>query len=210
MSLFIDFLFRWFHVLFGLVWVGLLYYFNFVQGEYFKEASDDARADVMGKLVPRALLWFRYAALATFFTGLYLLAALGAGANQYILLGALMGTLMFINVWLIIWPCQKVLCGLAEGDKARAAPRALLASRTNTLFSAPMLYGMLASKHGPAGGGYDSMAMSDIGWVLAVVIVLALQVNAVIGKIWKMASIVGVIHLSLALTFVLYALLHFL
>jgi uncharacterized membrane protein len=210
MSLFIDFLFRWFHVLFGLVWVGLLYYFNFVQGEYFKEASDDARADVMGKLVPRALLWFRYAALATFFTGLYLLAALGAGANQYILLGALMGTLMFLNVWLIIWPCQKVLCGLAEGDKARAAPRALLASRTNTLFSAPMLYGMLASKHGPAGGGYDSMAMSDIGWVLAVVIVLALQVNAVIGKIWKMASIVGVIHLSLALTFVLYALLHFL
>ena len=210
MSLFIDFLFRWFHVLFGLVWVGLLYYFNFVQGEYFKEASDDARADAMGKLVPRALLWFRYAALATFFTGLYLLAALGAGANQYILLGALMGTLMFINVWLIIWPCQKVLCGLAEGDKARAAPRALLASRTNTLFSAPMLYGMLASKHGPAGGGYDSMAMSDIGWVLAVVIVLALQVNAVIGKIWKMASIIGVIHLSLALTFVLYALLHFL
>ncbi len=210
MSLFIDFLFRWMHVLFGLAWVGLLYYFNFVQGEYFKEADENARADAMRKLVPRALLWFRYAAVATFGTGVYLLAALGAGLNQYILLGALMGTLMFLNVWLIIWPCQKVLCGLAEGDKAKAAPRALLASRTNTLFSAPMLYGMLASKHGPAGGGYEPMAMTDIGWLLAVIIVLALQVNGVIGKIGKMASIVGVIHLSLALTLVLYASLHFL
>ncbi len=113
-------------------------------------------------------------------------------------------------MWLIIWPCQKVLCGLAEGDKARAAPRALLASRTNTLFSAPMLYGMLAARHGPAGGGHEAMAMSDIGWVLALLIVLALQVNGVIGKLWKMASIVGVIHLSLALTLVLYSLVHFL
>lgn len=210
MSELIDFLFRWMHVMFGLTWVGLLYYFNFVQGEYFKEAEASAREDAIGKLVPRALLWFRSASLGTFLTGLYLLAALGAGVNQYIGLAALIGTLMFVNVWMIIWPAQKIICGISAGDKAAAAPKALLASRSNALFSAPMLYGMLASKHGPGGGGFDGLSLLDPGLLLALLIVLALQYNAMRGALWKMASIGGVIHLSLALTAVLYILLHFL
>jgi len=116
---------------------------------------------------------------------------------------------MFLNVWLIIWPNQKIVVGLAQGDAAVAGAKALLASRTNTLFSAPMLYGMLASKHGPAGGGYDGIG-ADAGLIICVLIILALEYNAVKGQVRPMASIVGVVHLSLALTAVLFLILHFL
>ncbi len=208
----VDFLFRWGHVLFGITWIGLLYYFNFVQGEYFKEATADAKADATAKLAPRALWWFRWGAMFTFLTGLYLLYILGASSNQYILLGALMGIFMFLNVWLIIWPAQKIVCGIVEGDKAAAGPKALLASRTNTLFSGPMLYGMLASKHGLAGadgGGFASMSMSDMGFLIPLIIILALEANAIMGKIGPMQTVKGVIHCSLGLTAVVFGLVHF-
>ena len=97
----IDFLFRWSHVLFGIAWIGLLYYFNFVQGSYFAEAAPEAKADATKKLVPRALWYFRWGAMFTFLTGVYLLYALGSAVNQYIMLGALMGIFMFLNVWLV-------------------------------------------------------------------------------------------------------------
>ncbi len=87
--LFFEFLTRWSHVLFGVTWIGLLYYFNFIQGAYFAEATADAKADATQKLAPRALWWFRWGAMGTFLTGLILLMALGAGSSQYILLGAL-------------------------------------------------------------------------------------------------------------------------
>ncbi len=209
----IDFLFRWGHVLFGIVWIGMLYYFNFVQGEYFKEAEDSARADATAKLAPRALWWFRWGAMFTFLTGLYLLSMLGGGINQYITLGALMGTLMFLNVWVIIWPKQKIVIGLVEGDKTTAGPAALLASRTNVLFSAPMLWGMLSSKHGTysvEGFGTIGGSMSDLGFLLGVLLILALEANAIFGKVGPMASVRGVIHSSLALTVVLYGLVAFL
>lgn len=209
----VDFLLRWGHVLFGITWIGLLYYFNFIQGEYFKEALAEAKADATKKLAPRALWWFRWGAMGTFLTGVYLLAQLGSGINQYIALGALMGTFMFLNVWLIIWPNQKIVCGIVEGDAAVAGPKALLASRTNTLFSAPMLYGMLASKHGLAGvdgGGFGSLGLGDLGFLIPLIIVLALEANALFGKTGVMTTVKGVIHSSLGLTAVLFLLVHFL
>ena len=209
--IFLEFLARWSHALFGITWIGLLYYFNFVQGEYFKEAEADAKADATKKLAPRALWWFRWGAMFTFLTGLFLLYYLGAGANQYILIGALMGIFMFLNVWLIIWPNQKIVCGIVEGDAASAAPKALLASRTNTLFSAPMLWGMLASKHGAYSvGGFATMNFSDMGFLIPILIILAIEANAIFGKVGPLATVKGVIHCSLALTAVIYGLVAFL
>ena len=105
---FLNFLFRWAHVLFGITWIGLLYYFNFIQGGYFKQASAEGLADAKAKLAPSALWWFRWGAMFTFITGAILLeGVIRVGyTNPYIIVGALMGTLMFINVWLIIWPKQ--------------------------------------------------------------------------------------------------------
>ena len=207
----LELLFRWGHVLFGITWIGLLYYFNFIQGEYFKEAEAGAKADATKKLAPRALWWFRWGAMFTFLTGVYLLYVLGAGANQFIILGAIMGIFMFLNVWLIIWPNQKIVCGIVEGDAAAAGPKALLASRTNTLFSAPMLFGMLASKHGMAlPSGLEQMNFGDMGFLIPLIIILVLEANAIVGKVGPIATVKGVIHCSLALTAVLYALVHFL
>ena len=140
---FVDYLTRFGHVLFGIVWIGLLYYFNFVQTEYFKEAEASARVDAFAKLAPRALWWFRWGAMATFLTGVILLGYRHTGLTADITVGALMGTLMFLNVWLIIWPNQKIIVESNQGvlagnepnpDAAAAAPKAALASRTNTLF----------------------------------------------------------------------------
>lgn len=207
----IEFLLRWGHVLFGITWIGMLYYFNFVQGEYFKEAEASAKTDATAKLAPRALWWFRWGAMFTFLTGLYLLYALGSGANQYIMLGAVMGIFMFLNVWLIIWPAQKVVIGLKDGDASVAGPRALRASRTNTLLSAPMLFGMLASKHGTySAAGFEGIDFADMGFLIPLVLIILLQLNGMMGRTGPMASVVGVIHLSLGLTAVLFAMVHFL
>lgn len=204
----VEFLFRWAHVLFGITWIGLLYYFNFVQGEYFKEAEASAKADAMKKLAPRALWWFRWGAMFTFLTGLVLLhlvgAAMNIGGQPVIWVGALAGTLMFLNVWLIIWPKQQVVLGMKPGDGPSSAAKAGLASRTNTLLSGPMLFGMLGSKHlfiQDAGG---------TGFYACIAIILLLEANALFGKTGPMTSVKGVIHCSIALTAVLWALLAFL
>jgi uncharacterized membrane protein len=204
----LEFLFRWAHVLFGIVWIGMLYYFNFVQGEYFKEAEADAKADAVKKLAPRALWWFRWGAMYTFVTGLVLLYLIGATTNimgmPVIWVGALAGILMFLNVWVIIWPAQKVVIGLVEGDGPACAAKAGLASRTNTLLSGPMLFAMLGSKH-----LYIADVSATAFWA-CVIIILALEVNAVFGKTGPMTSVKGVIHCSLGLTALLWALLAFL
>ncbi|MEP4147284.1 MAG: urate hydroxylase PuuD [Halioglobus sp.] len=206
-SIVLEFVFRWAHVLFGITWIGLLYYFNFVQTEYFKEAEADAKADAVKKLAPRALWWFRWGAMFTFLTGLTLLHQVGATTNimgmPAIWMGALAGTLMFLNVWLIIWPKQQIVIGLKEGDGPSAAAKAGLASRTNTLLSGPMLFGMLASKHLPIDAG-------AAGFGACVVLILALEANALFGKTGPMTSVKGVIHCSIALTAVIWALLAFL
>ena len=113
-----------------------------------------------------------------------------------------MGTLMFLNVWLIIWPNQKIALGMVEGDAAAAGGKALLASRTNTLFSAPMAFAMLGGPHFP--GGYGTAAVSNSLWI-ALGIIAVLEINAIIGKQGPMASVKGVIGSSLALTAVLGA-----
>ena len=126
--------FRSFHILFGIAWIGLLYYFNFVQGEYVKVADPDAKADVFKKLAPNALWWFRWDALFTFLTGVILLHQITVRIGTEIILGATMGTLMMLNVWGIIWRNQKIVLGMKEGDAVAAGAKAGLASRTNTLF----------------------------------------------------------------------------
>ncbi len=207
----VDFLIRWAHVLSGITWIGMLYYFNFVQGEYFKEAEASAKADATKKLAPRALWWFRWGAMGTFLTGVYLLYLAGSSANQYILLGALMGIFMFLNVWLVIWPAQKIVTGMVEGDVAKAAPKAGLASRTNTLFSLPMLWGMLGSKHGAYSvEGLNTGSFDDMGFLAALILILVLEANALFGKMGPMASVRGVIHSSLGLTVVMFLLVHYL
>lgn len=207
-SMIIEFILRWFHVVFGIVWIGMLYYFNFVQTEYFKEAEAAAKADAMKKLAPRALWWFRWGAMFTFLTGFALLHFVGAMSNMVasslIWVGALTGTLMFLNVWLIIWPKQQVVLGMKEGDAAACAAKAGLASRTNTLFSGPMLLGMLGSKH---------LAISDLsatGLIASCALILLLELNALFGKPGPMASVVGVVHMSVLLTAVIWLLLAFL
>lgn len=206
---FIDFLVRWLHLLFGITWIGMLYYFNFVQGGYFKSASPEALADAKAKLAPSALWWFRWGAMFTFITGLYLLYAITKNYqfNDYIAYSALMGTLMFLNVWLVIWPNQKVALGMVEGDGPTAAGKALLASRTNVLFSAPMAFGMLAGAHLP-GQGYGTQAGGLDLWIV-IAIIAVLEANALFGKQGPLTTVKGVIHCSLALTAVVVAILYF-
>jgi len=206
MAYLLDVLFRYAHIVFGVAWIGLLYYFNFVQTEYVKEADDGAKADVMAKLAPRALWWFRWAALFTFLTGLILLwwVSNQQRFNLGIALGALMGTIMMLNVWGIIWPNQKIMIGLAEGDKAVAGPKAALASRTNTLLSLPMLYFMVASVHGFAasGGAWASTSMTAL--IIGLVIIVVIEANVIWGKMLGMIqSVSGVITSSIILTIIM-------
>lgn len=204
MDYLVEFIFRYIHVIAGITWIGMLYYFNFVQTEYFKEAEADAKKDAMAKLAPRALWWFRWGAMLTFLSGLYLLHKVGAlGATMpAIWVGALAGIFMFFNVWLIIWPAQQVVLGMKAGDGPSNAAKAGLASRTNTLFSGPMLLGMLASKHLPLAG-------STTGLYLAMGLIVLLEINAIVGKQGPMTTVKGVIHMSLLLTVVTWALLNY-
>ncbi len=209
----LDFLFRWAHFMAGITWIGLLYYFNFVQTEYFKEAEGAHRAAAIQKLVPRALWWFRWAAMFTFLTGVAMLAYRHTGITYDITVGAVLGILMFLNVWLIIWPKQKIVIasatqvaqgGAALPEAAAAGPKAALASRTNTLFSAPMLFLMGSSFH--LSNGLVTTA-SPVGLWLIMLLILLLEGNAIFGKQGPMSSVAGVIGCSIGLTVVLYGLM---
>ena len=192
--------FRSLHVLFGIAWIGLLYYFNFVQAEYVKIADPDAKADVFKKLAPNALWWFRWAALFTFLTGVILLHQIYVRIGTEIILGATMGTIMMLNVWGIIWRNQKIVLGMKEGDAAAAGAKAGLASRTNTLFSVPMLMYMVYSVH----GGNVGMGISMNALYLGLGIILAIEANAIWGKmVPAITSVRSVIISSFALAIVL-------
>lgn len=212
----LEFLLRWVHLLAGVAWIGLLYYFNFVQGEWFKEADGAAKSAAIQKLVPRALAWFRYAALVTFVTGACIIGMRGANLSTDIVVGATLGTLMFLNVWLIIWPNQKIVIasttqvaqgGQALPDAAAAGARAGLASRHNVLFSVPMLFFMGASSHLPS-GSIQSASLAAVGACL--LLIAALEGNAIKGKLGPMTTVTGVIHMGVALTAVLYVFTRFL
>ena len=195
--------FRSFHILFGIAWIGLLYYFNFVQTEYVKVADPDAKADVMKKLAPNALWWFRWAALFTFLTGLILLHQITARIGTEIILGIVMGTFMMLNVWGIIWRNQKIVLGMKEGDVAKAAAKAGLASRTNTLFSVPMLMYMVYSAH--ASGSYLALDnWSSTSLIVGLLIIFAIEANAIWGKmVLAITSVRAVITSSFILAIVL-------
>jgi uncharacterized membrane protein len=223
----LHFLFRWLHLFFGIVWIGLLYYFNYVHGAFMAEADPVGKAQATQKLLPRAMLWFRYGALWTWVTGVLMLSisahlemsAMGASVFATapwinILTGSFFGTLMFLNVWLLIWPRQKVVIAnavaVAAGQPANPAaaalaPKALLASRTNTMFSIPLLFFMVARMH----LGYSVTDSSNVAlyWILATLIILGLEANAIFGKVGPLATIKGVITAGFVLTAVFVALL---
>ena len=212
----LDYLFRWLHMLAGVTWIGLLYYFNFVQTEYFKEADPDHKAGAIQKLVPRALWWFRWGAMVTFLSGVALLSYRHNVLTYAIVVGSLLATIMFLNVWLIIWPNQKIVVASAiqVGEGGEVIPEAVvalakagLASRTNTLFSLPMLWFMGSSGHLQTGLLADASTLS-LG--LAILLILALEGNAIFGKQGPMTSVRGVIHCGVGLTIVLYVITAFL
>ena len=160
----------WLHVLSGITWIGLLYYFNFVQVPALGEAAGDeggpGGAGIAKYVAPRALVWFRWAALATWVTGAAFLLhkgqlhnafALGLNTdpvNQYAMtigVGAWLGTIMLFNVWVLIWPNQKKVLGMVEASAdqvAKAKNIAFMASRSNTLMSIPMVMSMVGAGHG--------------------------------------------------------------
>ncbi len=210
----VEFLFRWGHFLAGVCWIGVLWYFNFIQGSYFAEADAGAKSDATKKLVPRALWWFRWGARGTFLSGLALhliksgkagMSVFGTSWGLTILTGALMGTFMWFNVWFIIWPAQKVVIANANGDTqpnaAACAAKAGLASRTNTLFSIPLLFFMGAASHLPVsigpGGAYTALGVASA-------VIIAIELNGLFGKLGPIKSVTGVIHCGLALTAVLF------
>jgi len=156
----LGFYIRWLHVLSGVMWIGLLWYFNFVQVPVMGNIPDEQKPAVGKHIAPAALFWFRWGAMGTIVFGLWLAAhngyiwdvlALGAGTGSvnYTLLGFGMwfGIIMWFNVWFVIWPNQKKALGLVEAaddEKPKAAATAKMFSRINTLLSIPMFYGMVA------------------------------------------------------------------
>jgi uncharacterized membrane protein len=200
--------FRWLHILAGIAWIGLLYYFNFVQVPAFAEYGDEARARniAIDKVARRALWWFRWAALSTFVTGILITIVADSyfsndfgtkGAGLAISTGMLIGTIMFVNVWGVIWRNQKIVLANAANviaggepnpDAAAAGRKAFMASRQNVVFSVTMLFFMVYKGHTPEiatevlGGG-------KVGsyWVLALIIIAVLEINALGLMPWKTA-----------------------
>ncbi len=209
---FLDFFMRYLHILVGITWIGLLYYFNLVQVPALAAYGDEAKARniTLDKLARRALWWFRWAAIATLGTGLLITgqpdywqnflgegSTAGIGHDAAISVGMLYGLTMAANVWMIIWKNQKVVLanavnvlggGQADPNAAAAGRRALLASRQNTIFSVSMLWFMVGSAHfysGAYSGATASQASTYV--IVAVVIGAILQLNA-LGKLGGTAA----------------------
>ena len=158
-----SWLFRYLHVISGVMWIGLLWYFNFVQVPNMSKITDEQKPAITKVIAPAALFWFRWAALATIVTGLIvayingyiheaMTLGIGSGGGKYtaIGIGMWLGLIMAFNVWFIIWPNQKKVLGIVEAtpeEKPTAAKKALIASRTNTLLSLPMLLTMVAAQN---------------------------------------------------------------
>jgi len=194
------FLLRWTHFLAGITWIGLLYYFNFVQTPFFATAEPPVRSGmIVGGLVNRALWWFRWGAMFTFVTGwliiLHKMGQLGVSGffnTSYgwaIMTGGLLGSLMWFNVWFVIWPAQQLVIGsatqVARGGQAipEAAARGQrggFASRTNTMLSIPMLFFMGAASHLTLFS--QASRTGKIGMVIVWIVLLALaEANAMVG-----------------------------
>ncbi len=177
----LEFAVRWTHVFMGIVWIGHLYFFNFVNIQLQGKMDDATKKLVNPQLMPRALWWFRWGAMVTFLSGLFLFAQIyfhtpeiGWGANmlfkgaegltdraRWIMWGMTFGSVMWFNVWFIIWPAQKKLLGGTAGDAAPALrARAGMASKINTYLSAPMLVGMLGANHAGMSFSYGALLIA--------------------------------------------------
>ena len=197
-----EMLSRWGHYLAGVTWIGLLYYFNFVQVPSVAQFEAGARTEMVTKLAPRALWWFRFGAMFTLATGLLILGFqenltdgdyFKSAPGISISTGILLALVMFANVFAVIWPNQRVViasaqrvAGGGEADPAAAAAgrKALLASRTNTLLSIPMLWFMGVTSH-LAAQEYENLPKGGerlVYWLLTLAVVAALELNA-LGKI---------------------------
>ena len=161
-QLFWSWLFRYFHVLAGVMWIGLLWYLNFVQIPSMPKLSDEQKPAIIKVIAPAVLFWFRWAALATIITGLIvaylngyvhdaMILGIGSGGkNTAIGIGMWLGIIMAYNVWFIIWPNQKKALGIIEAspeEKAKSAKTAMITSRVNTLLSLPMLLSMVIAQN---------------------------------------------------------------
>jgi uncharacterized membrane protein len=158
-----PFFLRWLHVLSGVMWIGILWYFNFVQIPNMSKIPDEQKPAIGKVIAPAALFWFRWGAMATIVTGLllalangYLLQAIciglldGVPKHMAIGIGMWLGAIMWFNVWFIIWPNQKRALGMVDADaetKAKSGRTAMLFSRTNTLLSFPMLFAMVSAQN---------------------------------------------------------------
>jgi len=218
----IEVLLRWLHVLAGVTWIGVLYYFNFIQTPFFgSELGGTAKGAMTRGLVPNALWWFRWGAMFTFITGwciVFLRMSQGVPLTSpymnMVLTGGLMGTLMWANVWFVIWPAQQVVIKNAEQvagggepipEAAARGGKAGMASRTNTLFSIPMLFFMISAANLP---GFLSGTNDMVYWLVAGGVILAVEVNGLIGPgaatQKPLTTVSGTIYGGLALWLVLY------
>jgi uncharacterized membrane protein len=188
---------RWFHLIFGVLWIGLLYFFNFVNVPFAKTMDAATKKAVIPQLIPRALWWFRWAAMVTFITGWAYIGArqhlngasmmgedglLSTTWGQWIGLGALLASYMWFNVWFIIWPSQKKLItwvkkGEAPTEMAAIAKKALVASRINCYLSAPMLFCMGAASHLPAFNLVYVLVAFGVGFLLVYHFIAQLSVK---------------------------------
>lgn len=216
-------LFKWLHVFFGIIWIGHLYYFNFVQGAFFAETDATTKSNAIQKLLPKALWWFRYGALFTFLTGVIMLVGRYHSGQSFagsygiqLIVSMTMATIMFLNVWLIIWPNQQIVIKSAElaaqgkgalPEAAAAGAKALLASRTNTFFSIGMLLFMT--------GARNLMILTDENsnetlalWV-PIALILVMEINAIKGKLGPLATVKGVIHMGFVFAIALYGIMEF-
>ena len=200
--------FRWLHILAGIMWIGLLYYFNFVQVPAFAAFGDEAKARniAIDKVARKALWWFRWAAVATFVTGIlitlftenYFNDGFGKSSRGLsISLGMLLGIIMLVNVWGVIWRNQKVVLanaanvlagGEANPDAPAAGRRAVMASRQNAVFSVSMLFFMVYTGHGPLNSTTE-IGGGKMGafWLISLVIIAVMELNALGMMPWKTA-----------------------
>jgi uncharacterized membrane protein len=195
---------RWLHVIAGITWIGFLYFFNFVNVPFQGSIDDATKKAANPQLQPRVLWWFRWGAMTTFLAGLVLFVMnymytpeLGFGPTPFwsgpegltsravwISMGMLFGFIMWFNVWMIIWPAQKKILGIVKAPPETlpsVRKRALLASRTNTFLSGPMLFGMLGANHYEGGSTGVALVISIALGVIA--ILWAIKTSYKVGKI---------------------------
>lgn len=223
------FLFRYFHIIGGVAWIGVLWYINFIQGGYVAGLDAAGQTTAKQKLFPKVMWYFRYGALLTFITGVALIGVKGfdpisgkvVGSDVWnawfakIYPGFMFATIMFLNVWLVIWPRQKKVIAAANGEKIDGVPalarRGFIASRTNTLLSIPMLFFMAAAQNLTLNTvSADKLQL----WIIVTTVVfLVIEANALFANndpaakpatVKPIETVKGVIHMGILLTVLLY------